>query len=174
MKDDVGSLPDLQRAQLVVPADPPGGVDRHHLERLARWQHPPVLLLVPLDVERAPEILEEVEGGAVRSVAGDGNHGPGVQELGHRTRVVIVRVSAGAGAVRDARPGAGEDLDLGGRQPGAVGEHLAPGWTGINGRPGAWWVATFPGLAIFATVLGFNPFDGGLRDALDPALRSGA
>ena len=36
---------------------------------------------------------------------------------------------------------------------------------------GAWWVATFPGLAIFATVLGFNLFGDGMRDALDPALR---
>ena len=38
----------------------------------------------------------------------------------------------------------------------------------------AWWVSTFPGLAIFATVLGFNLFGDGLRDALDPALRSGS
>jgi len=38
----------------------------------------------------------------------------------------------------------------------------------------AWWVATFPGLALFATVLGFNLFAHGLRDVLDPALRSGA
>jgi ABC-type dipeptide/oligopeptide/nickel transport system permease subunit len=34
--------------------------------------------------------------------------------------------------------------------------------------------AAVPGLAIFATVLGFNLFGDGLRDALDPALRSGA
>jgi ABC-type dipeptide/oligopeptide/nickel transport system permease subunit len=38
----------------------------------------------------------------------------------------------------------------------------------------AWWVSTFPGLAIFVTVLGFNLFGDGLRDALDPALRSGS
>jgi ABC-type dipeptide/oligopeptide/nickel transport system permease subunit len=31
---------------------------------------------------------------------------------------------------------------------------------------------TFPGLAIFATVLGFNLVGDGLRDALDPHLRS--
>ena len=36
----------------------------------------------------------------------------------------------------------------------------------------AWWVSTFPGVAIFATVLGFNLFGDGLRDVLDPALRS--
>ena len=35
----------------------------------------------------------------------------------------------------------------------------------------AWWVATFPGLAIFVTVLGFNLFGDGLRDASDPTLR---
>ncbi len=38
----------------------------------------------------------------------------------------------------------------------------------------AWWIATFPGLAIFVTVLGFDLFGDGLRDALDPALRSDA
>jgi peptide/nickel transport system permease protein len=32
----------------------------------------------------------------------------------------------------------------------------------------AWWVATFPGLAIFVTVLGMNIAGDGLRDALDP------
>jgi len=31
----------------------------------------------------------------------------------------------------------------------------------------AWWLATFPGLAIFLTVLGFNLFGDGLRDLLD-------
>ena len=35
----------------------------------------------------------------------------------------------------------------------------------------AWWIATFPGLAIFVTVLGFNLFGDGLRDASDPTLR---
>ncbi len=33
--------------------------------------------------------------------------------------------------------------------------------------PGAWWVATFPGLAIFLTVLGFNLLGDGLRDVFD-------
>ncbi len=36
---------------------------------------------------------------------------------------------------------------------------------------GAWWVATFPGLAIVLTVLAFNLVGDGLRDALDPRLR---
>lgn len=53
-----------------------------------------------------------------------------------------------------------------------------PSWGNmvVEGRQflsSAWWIATFPGLAIFVTVLGFNLFGDGLRDALDPALRSG-
>lgn len=32
----------------------------------------------------------------------------------------------------------------------------------------AWWIATFPGVAIFLTVLAFNLLGDGLRDALDP------
>ena len=52
-----------------------------------------------------------------------------------------------------------------------------PSWGNmvVEGRQflaSAWWVATFPGLAIFVTVLGFNLFGDGLRDALDPTLRS--
>jgi peptide/nickel transport system permease protein len=35
----------------------------------------------------------------------------------------------------------------------------------------AWWIATFPGLAIVITVLAFNLVGDGLRDALDPRLR---
>jgi len=37
----------------------------------------------------------------------------------------------------------------------------------------AWWVVTFPGLAILATVLSINLVGDGLRDALDPRLRRG-
>jgi len=36
---------------------------------------------------------------------------------------------------------------------------------------GAWWAATFPGIAIMVTVLGLNLLGDGLRDALDPRLR---
>ena len=51
-----------------------------------------------------------------------------------------------------------------------------PSWGNmvVEGRQflaSAWWIATFPGLAIFVTVLGFNLFGDGLRDAFDPALR---
>jgi peptide/nickel transport system permease protein len=35
----------------------------------------------------------------------------------------------------------------------------------------AWWISTFPGLAIMVTVLAINVLGDGLRDALDPRLR---
>ncbi len=35
----------------------------------------------------------------------------------------------------------------------------------------AWWLITFPGLAIFFTVLGYNLLGEGLRDYMDPRLR---
>jgi peptide/nickel transport system permease protein len=37
---------------------------------------------------------------------------------------------------------------------------------------GAWWMALFPGLAIFAVVMAFNLLGDGLRDVLDPQQRS--
>ncbi|WP_246160721.1 ABC transporter permease subunit [Aureimonas fodinaquatilis] len=37
----------------------------------------------------------------------------------------------------------------------------------------AWWVVTFPGLAILITVLAINLVGDGLRDALDPRMRKG-
>ena len=51
-----------------------------------------------------------------------------------------------------------------------------PSWGAIinDGREyllGAWWVSTFPGLAIVFTVVAFNLIGDGLRDALDPRLR---
>ncbi|MBA4159134.1 MAG: ABC transporter permease [Gemmatimonadetes bacterium] len=36
----------------------------------------------------------------------------------------------------------------------------------------AWWIATFPGLAIVFTVTAFNLLGDGLRDALDPRMRT--
>jgi peptide/nickel transport system permease protein len=36
----------------------------------------------------------------------------------------------------------------------------------------AWWLTTFPGLAIMVTVLAINTLGDGLRDALDPRLRA--
>jgi peptide/nickel transport system permease protein len=35
----------------------------------------------------------------------------------------------------------------------------------------AWWLVTFPGLAVFLTVMGYNLLGEGLRDLLDPRLR---
>ena len=35
----------------------------------------------------------------------------------------------------------------------------------------AWWVSTFPGLAMFITVMGFNLLGDGLRDIFDPKMR---
>jgi peptide/nickel transport system permease protein len=35
----------------------------------------------------------------------------------------------------------------------------------------AWWLSVFPGMAILVTVLAYNLFGEGLRDALDPRLR---
>ena len=51
-----------------------------------------------------------------------------------------------------------------------------PTWGGMlaDGRvyiSTAWWLATFPGLAILVTVLGINLFGDGLRDTLDPRRR---
>lgn len=42
---------------------------------------------------------------------------------------------------------------------------------GRNFMPHAWWVSTFPGLAIMITVLGFNLLGDGIRDVLDPRMR---
>lgn len=42
---------------------------------------------------------------------------------------------------------------------------------GRNYLPDFWWYATFPGAAIFITVLGWNLLGDGLRDVLDPRSR---
>ena len=42
---------------------------------------------------------------------------------------------------------------------------------GRNYLPTWWWYSAFPGLAIYATVLGFNLVGDGLRDLLDPKSR---
>jgi peptide/nickel transport system permease protein len=53
----------------------------------------------------------------------------------------------------------------------------AASWGGMlsDGRPfleSAWWWGVFPGLALALTVLGFNLLGDGLRDVLDPKLKS--
>ncbi|MEW6265996.1 MAG: ABC transporter permease [Thermodesulfobacteriota bacterium] len=81
---------------------------------------------------------------------------------------IIVQASLGFGsAILDA---AGLSfLGLGAQPPTAEwGAMIAEG-RGLILR--AWWVMTFPGIAIFLGVLGFNLFGDGLRDALDPRLR---
>jgi len=52
-----------------------------------------------------------------------------------------------------------------------------PSWgnmlsTGRSYMRQAWWVTTFPGLAIFITVLSFNFLGDGLREVFDPRLRA--
>jgi peptide/nickel transport system permease protein len=42
---------------------------------------------------------------------------------------------------------------------------------GRDNLENAWWISTFPGLAIAITVLAVNLFGDGLHDALDPRLR---
>ena len=44
-----------------------------------------------------------------------------------------------------------------------------------NGRQfirSAWWVCTFPGVAIMLSILSLNLLGDGLRDALDPKLKN--
>lgn len=45
---------------------------------------------------------------------------------------------------------------------------------GRNYITSAWWVSTFPGLAIAVVVLGFNLLGDGIRDVLDPRMRGRA
>jgi peptide/nickel transport system permease protein len=42
----------------------------------------------------------------------------------------------------------------------------------VRGFPQAWWLAIFPGFAIFITVTIFNLIGDGLTDAMDPRLKS--
>ena len=43
--------------------------------------------------------------------------------------------------------------------------------TGRRFLPQYWWYSTFPGLAMFLTVFGFNMLGDGLRDVFDPRSR---
>jgi ABC-type dipeptide/oligopeptide/nickel transport system permease subunit len=61
-------------------------------------------------------------------------------------------------------------LGLGAQPPTAEwGAMLASSNDYITG--GFWWIATFPGIAILISVLGFNLLGDGLRDVMDPKLR---
>ncbi len=78
---------------------------------------------------------------------------------------VLVQATVDVGAVVLAA-GSLAFLGLGAQPP-------APDW-GLMVAEGrgqifsAWWISTFPGLAIFVTVLGFNLLGDALRDLLDP------
>ena len=82
--------------------------------------------------------------------------------------VIVYSTLSVAGAILDAA--ALGFLGLGALPP-------TPEWGSMlsNSRQfltsGAWWAATFPGLAIMLAVLGLNLLGDGLRDALDPRLR---
>jgi len=80
---------------------------------------------------------------------------------------VIVQATLGLGSTLLTAAGLGF-LGLGVQQPTPEwGSMLGEGRSYIFSNPN---LATFPGIAIFLTVLGFNLAGDGLRDALDPAL----
>lgn len=84
------------------------------------------------------------------------------------TSPIIVKASMDMGMAILAAAGLGF-IGVGAQPP-------APEWGAMisiarNYLPTWWWYATFPGLAIFTTVLGFNLLGDGLRDILDPQSR---
>ena len=80
---------------------------------------------------------------------------------------VVIQATLGLGATLLTAAGLGF-LGLGVQQPTPEwGSMLGEGRSYIFSNPN---LATFPGLAIFLTVLGFNLAGDGLRDALDPRL----
>jgi peptide/nickel transport system permease protein len=79
--------------------------------------------------------------------------------------VLVVKVSMDMGLAILAAASLGF-VGLGAKPP-------APEWGAMisvarSYMPDWWWYSFFPGLFIFATVLGFNLFGDGLRDVLDP------
>jgi ABC-type dipeptide/oligopeptide/nickel transport system permease subunit len=80
---------------------------------------------------------------------------------------VVIQATLGLGATLLTAAGLGF-LGLGVQQPTPEwGAMLGEGRSYIFSNPN---LATFPGVAIFLTVLGFNLAGDGLRDALDPTL----
>ncbi len=84
------------------------------------------------------------------------------------TSPIIIKASMDMGMAILAAAGLGF-VGVGAQPP-------APEWGAMisiarNYLPNWWWYATFPGLAIFITVLGFNLLGDGLRDILDPQSR---
>jgi ABC-type dipeptide/oligopeptide/nickel transport system permease subunit len=80
---------------------------------------------------------------------------------------VVVQATLGLGSTLLTAAGLGF-LGLGVQQPTPEwGSMLGEGRTYIFSNPN---LATFPGVAIFLTVLGFNLAGDGLRDAVDPSI----
>jgi peptide/nickel transport system permease protein len=101
--------------------------------------------------------------------------------LGYSTRRIILRhiiPNALAPVIVAATLGIGNTIVLeAGLSFLGLGVAGTPSWGSMvaEGRGdllNAWWLATFPGLAIVFTVLSFNLVGDGLRDALDPRLRT--
>jgi len=83
---------------------------------------------------------------------------------------LMVQVSMDVGFTILAAAGMGF-LGIGAQPP-------SPDWglmcaTGSRYLVQQWWLSTFPGLAIFLSVISFNLLGDGLRDILDPRLRRG-
>jgi ABC-type dipeptide/oligopeptide/nickel transport system permease subunit len=100
-----------------------------------------------------------------------GASGPGIigrHILPNALAPIIVQATLGLGSTLLTAAGLGF-LGLGVQQPTPEwGSMLGEGRQYIFSNPH---MATFPGLAIFAAVVGFNLLGDGLRDALDPSLR---
>ncbi len=106
----------------------------------------------------------------VEAARAAGARGPGIiwrHVLPNALPPVVVQATLGLGSTLLTAAGLGF-LGLGVQQPTPEwGSMLGEGRSYIFSNPN---LATFPGIAIFLTVLGFNLAGDGLRDALDPAL----
>jgi peptide/nickel transport system permease protein len=106
----------------------------------------------------------------VEAARASGARGPSIiwhHVLPNTLAPVIIQATLGLGATLLTAAGLGF-LGLGVQQPTPEwGSMLGEGRSYIFSNPN---LATFPGIAIFLTVLGFNLAGDGLRDALDPIL----
>ena len=106
----------------------------------------------------------------VEAARAAGAGGPGIiwrHVLPNAMAPVVIQATLGLGATLLTAAGLGF-LGLGVQQPTPEwGAMLGEGRSYIFSNPN---LATFPGIAIFLTVLGFNLAGDGLRDALDPIL----
>jgi len=106
----------------------------------------------------------------VEAARASGARGPSIiwrHVLPNALPPVVVQATLGLGSTLLTAAGLGF-LGLGVQQPTPEwGSMLGEGRSYIFSNPN---LATFPGIAIFLTVLGFNLAGDGLRDALDPAL----